>query len=146
MKRHSHLLGTGIAALVALVAIVQIVSFALDWARLYANTLQRFPGLSSEVVTAFQAGFGCFSAPTLLAFAAISAAISSSRPLLLPLVFAGFAPVHIVVSYSLLPAPAAWLAFQVLEAGVLFLVCRLSIGPNTPLNPDAPPNGGAPVS
>lgn len=146
MKRRPHLLGICIAALVAFAAIGYLLSFALDWPRLYANALQRFPGLSPEVVGAIQAGFGCFSAPTLLAFAAVGAAISSRRPILLPLIFAAFTPVHILVNYVLLAVPSAWLVFQALEAGALFLTIRLSNGPNLPLNPGAPPIGGAPVS
>lgn len=147
MVQRPRLVGISIASLVAFAAISYLVVFAFDWARLYTNSLQRFPQLSPIVVAGIQAAFGSLSGPLLLAFSAVVAASFSRRPVLLPLLFAAFAPVHILICYTLLAAnPVGWVAFQVLEAGALLLILKHSGGPNPPLNPDAPPIGGAPVS
>jgi len=142
MRQRPRLLGISVSVLLVFATCGYVAAFALDWARLYSAALQRFPELAPSTVGVLQAAFGCFSAPTLLAFAAIATAISSRRSLLLPLLFAFLAPVHIAASYVLLALPFAWLAFQVLEASALFLTLRLTRGPNPPLNLDAnlPPN------
>lgn len=147
MVQRSRLIGICIALLIAFVAVCCLVVFAFDWARLYANSLQRFPQLSPIVVAGVQAAFGSLSGPLLLAFSAVVAAIFSRRPVLLPLLFAAFAPAHILSCNALLAANSTgWLAFQILEAGALLLILKHSGWPNPPLNPDAPPIGGAPVS
>ncbi len=147
MVQRLRLVGICIASLIAFAAICFLVVFAFDWARLYANSLQRFPLLSPIVVAGIQAAFASFSGPLLLAFSAVIAAVFSRHPVLLPLLFAGLAPAHILCCYALLAANSAgWLAFQVLEAGALLLILKHSGWPNPPLNPDAPPIGGAPVS
>jgi hypothetical protein len=147
MVQRPRLVGICIASLVAFAAICYLVVFAFDWARLYASSLQRFPQLSPIVVAGIQAAFCTFSGPLLLAFSAVAAATFSHRPVLLPFLFAAFAPVHILICYVLLAANAVgWLVFQVLEAGAIFAILNRSGWPNPPLNPDAPPIGGAPVS
>lgn len=145
MTKHARLLGICVAAPVALAAIFYLLAFALDWSRLYANSLQRFSELPPGIVATIQAAFGSFSGPTSLAIAAVLAATTSPRPVLLPLLFLAFAPVHVLGSYALLATPFGWLAFQLFEVGGLLLIFKAISGPNLPLNLDAP-QSGAPVS
>jgi hypothetical protein len=145
MTKRARLLGICVAAPVALAAISYLLAFALDWPRLYSNSLQRFPELPPLLAATIQAAFGSFSGPTSLAIAAMVAATSSRRPVLLPLLFLAFAPVHVLGSYALLVAPFGWLAFQLFEVGGLLLIFKANSGPNLPLNLDAP-QSGAPVS
>ena len=131
MVQRTRLIGICIALLIAFVAVCYLVVFAFDWARLYANSLQRFPQLSPIVVAGIQAAFGSLSGPLLLAFSAVVAAIFSRRPVLLPLLFASFAPVHILSCNALLAANSTgWLAFQILESGALLLILKHSGWPN----------------
>lgn len=145
MTKRARLLGICVATPIALAAIFYLLAFALDWARLYSISLQRFPELPPFLVATIQAAFGSFSGPTSLAIAAVVAATFSRRPVLLPLLFLALAPVHVLGSYTLLVTPFGWLAFQLFEVGGLLLLFKASSGPNLPLNLDAPQNG-APVS
>lgn len=145
MTKRARLIGICVAAPVALAAIFYLLAFALDWSRLYSNSLQRFSELPPVVVATIQAAFGSFSGPTSLAIAAVVAAISSRRPVLLPLLFLAFSPLHVLGSYVLLVHPVGWLAFQLFEVGGLLLILKASSVPNLSLNLDAP-QSGAPVS
>ena len=122
------------AACITLLTMLLVVLFIIDWQRLQSFAPHAWVGFLPLHVA--------LSPPTLLACASIVAVLWSSRPLLLPLVFAVCVPIHLMISYVLSVDPLQWAIFQIVETLVLMLVLRFSWRALTS-HPSGPPPAAA---